>query len=120
MIDTNFKISDLELIIVNVNTSSELGGALNTLLSYLQNLSADLNSLLTRRRAKRETALEVITSKLKLVLTQLDSILSQLDTTGMYTYKRDSPVFKKRMGDKIANFVSAAKTYYTATKTTWH
>ena len=64
MIDTNFKISDLDLIIVNVNTSSELGGALNTLLSYLQNLSADLNDLLTRRRAKRETG-------------QLDEILGQ-------------------------------------------
>ena len=59
------------------------------------------------------SALEVITSKLKLVLTQLDSILSQLD---ILAYKRNSPVFKKRMGDKIANFVSAAKTYYTATK----
>ena len=63
------------------------------------------------------SALEVITSKLKLVLSQLDSILSQLDTPGMYTYKRNSPVFKKRMGDKIRNFVFAAKTYYTtATK----
>ena len=57
------------------------------------------------------SALELLTSKRKLVLSQLDGILGQLDT-----YNRNSPDFKKRIGDKIANFVSAAKNYYTETK----
>ena len=57
------------------------------------------------------SALEQITSKRKLVFTQLDSILAQLDT-----YNRNPRDFKKRMGGKMAKFVYAAKTYYTETK----
>ena len=55
LVETHLKMSDLEKIIVNVNASSELGGTLSTLLSYLQNLSADLNVLVTDKRAKRNT-----------------------------------------------------------------
>ena len=62
------------------------------------------------------SGLEIITFKLELVLLQLDSIFGQLDNIDMYSFKKNSPVFRKRMGDKIDNFISAAKTYYTATK----
>ena len=63
----------------------------------------------------------MITAKLKLALTQLDSILGQLDTIDInavdkFTYSRDTAAFKQRIGDKITEFIAAANIYYTATK----